>query len=361
MYLCAPKNNLWQDRRTCTFIYHVERSLIIRYQDSIIFTSDSHWLHPLFELDDFLSKNTYPVAELFLQDKVAGKAAASMIVRLGIRTCHIELISERAIVVFEKAGVNLTYDTKVEQIDCRTEYMIADDMPVDDVWFFLRKRAGRVEGLSVKMEHVTVANETAVVLEDLNLELPAGEPLLIYGANGTGKTTLLKTILGLEKPIKGMVKIGDLCVGSREWKQSRINTAYVHQENIKNTFPISAGEVVAIGLAGSKPSPQELVCKVEIAMRRTRCFNLFNRSYHSLSGGEKQRVSLARCLCQHAKVLLLDEPTSFLDREGKDDLSALLQELCHNEAPTILMVSHDLTWIEQLSWNKKELKGGRLC
>ena len=341
-------------------ICNVERSLIIRHQDDIIFTSDSHWLHPLFELDDFLSKNPYPVADLFLQDKIAGKAAACMIVRLGIRKCHIELISERAISVFERVGIDYTYDTCVAQIECRTEYLITDDMPVDDVWLFLRKRAGRVAGLSVGIAHLTVATDSSIVLDDLNLELPAGEQLLIYGANGAGKTMLLKTILGLVKPLKGMVKVGDVCVGSREWKQNRLNTAYVHQENIKNTFPISAGEVVAIGLAGSKASSSEIAYKVEIAMRRTGCFNLLNRSYHSLSGGEKQRVSLARCLCQHARVLLLDEPTSFLDREGKDDLFVLLQELCHNEAPTILMVSHDPIWIEQLSWNKKELKEGKL-
>jgi len=339
----------------------VERSLIIQHQNSIIFTSDSHWLHPLFEFDDFLSKNPYAAADLFLQDKIAGKAAACMIVRLGIRKCHIELISARAIPVFEKAGVAYSYDTMVEHIDCRTEYLISDDMSVDDVWLFLRKRAGRVEGLSVKITKLTVAAESVFVLDDLNLELPAGEQLLIYGANGAGKTLLLKTILGLEKPLKGSVKVGDLYVGSKEWRQNRQQTAYVYQENIKNTFPVSAGEVVAIGLAGSKLSSSEIAYKVEIAMRRTGCFNLFKRSYHSLSGGEKQRVSLARCLCQHARVLLLDEPTSFLDREGKDDLLVLLQELCHNEAPTIIMVSHDPVWIEQLSWSKKELKGGRLC
>jgi len=139
-----------------------------------------------------------------------------------------------------------------------------------------------------------------------------------------------------------------------------VNTAYVHQENIKNTFPVSADEVVAIGLSGSKLSSSEIAYHVEIAMRRTGCFHLFKRSYHSLSGGEKQRVSLARCLCQHARVLLLDEPTSFLDREGKEDLFVMLQELCHKEAPTILMVSHDPVWTERLSWEKKELKGGRL-
>ena len=338
----------------------MEHSLIVRYQNQIIFTSDSHWLHPLFELDDFLSKQEIPVTDLFLQDKVAGKAAACMIVRLGIKKCHIELISERAVPVFEKAGVEYTYNMPVEQIDCRTEYLIADDMAVDDVWLFLRKRAGRVEGLPVRIENMTVATESAIVLEDLDMEIHAGEQLLVYGSNGAGKTTLLKTILGLIKPLTGTVKVGDWQVGSREWKQNRMNIAYVHQENIKNNFPVSAGEVVAIGLAGSNLSSSEIAYKVEIAMRRTGCFNLFKRSYHSLSGGEKQRVSLARCLCQHARVLLLDEPTSFLDKEGKEDLLVQLQELCHNEAPTILMVSHDPVWIERLSWEKKELKGGKL-
>lgn len=339
----------------------MEHSLIIRHKENIIFTSDSHWLHPLFELDDFLSKKNIPVPELFLQDKIAGKAAACMIVRLGIRRCHIELMSERAVPVFEKAGVSYTFDKMVEHIDCRTEYLITDDMSVDDVWLFLRKRAGRVEGLPVRIENLAVAAESKIVLNDLNLELSAGDQLLVYGSNGAGKTTLLKAILGLIKPLKGVVSVGDWCVGSHEWKQNRIHTAYVYQENIKNTFPISAGEVVSIGLAGSKISSSELAYKVEIAMRRTGCFNLLKRSYHSLSGGEKQRVSLARCLCQNAKVLLLDEPTSFLDREGKEDLLLLLQELCYNEAPTILMVSHDPVWTERLSWEKKELKGGSLC
>jgi len=339
----------------------MDRSLIIRNKDDIIFTSDSHWLHPLFEFDDFLTKNDYKVSELFLQDKIAGKAAASMIIRLGIKKCHIELISERAISVFEKAGIDFTYDTTVEQIDCRTEYLITDDMSVDEVWLFLRKRAGRVQGLPVLMEHVTVNVESKIVLDDLNLDLPAGEQMLIFGANGAGKTTLLKTILGLEKPAKGIVKVGDVLVGSREWKQKRMNTAYVHQENIKSAFPVSAGEVVAIGLAGSKLSSSEIAYKVEIAMRHTGCYHLLKRSYHSLSGGEKQRVSLARCLCQNARVLLLDEPSSFLDRAGKEDLLVLLQELCQNETPTIIMVSHDPLWVNRLSWSKKELKGGRLC
>jgi zinc transport system ATP-binding protein len=339
----------------------VEHSLIISYRDHIIFTSDSHWLHPLFELNDFLQKEQFPVKELFLRDKIAGKAAACMMVYLGITKCHIELISRRAMPVFEAAGIAYSYDCAVEQIDCRTEYLIEDNMSVDDVWLFLRKRAGRVEGLPVKIENMSFSVGSRIILNGLNLELPGGEQLVVHGANGAGKTTLLKTILGLATPVSGSIKIGDFRVGSQEWMHNRMNTAYVHQENIKNTFPVSAGEVVSVGLAGVRMPASEILYNVELAMRRTGCFNLFKRSYHSLSGGEKQRVSLARCLCQHAKVLLFDEPTSFIDREGKDDLLVLLRELCYNEAPTILMVSHDTAWIEQLGWERKELKGGRLC
>ena len=338
----------------------VEHSLIILYQDQIVFTSDSHWLHPLFELEDFLKKKSIPVSDVILHDKIAGKAAACMMVYLGVKKCHIELISERAIPVFEAAGIAYSFDEKVEHIECRTEFLIDDRMSVDEVWLFLRKRAGRVEGLPVMMKDVTVEVGSRIVLQHLDLELPKGEQLVIHGSNGVGKTTLLKSILGLIQPVSGVIQVGDDRVGSKKWMAHRMNTAYVHQENIKNTFPITAGEVVSIGLAGVNIASSEIAYHIEIAMRRTGCFNLLKRSYHSLSGGEKQRVSLARCLCQHAKVLLFDEPTAFLDAAGKEDLLVLLQTLCFKEAPTILIVSHDMAWVDQLSWEKKALKGGKL-
>ncbi len=340
----------------------MNHSLIISYRDKIIFTSDAHWLYPLFEFRDFLSKNKFDVSQLFLHDKIAGKAAASMIVRLGIKKCHIELISERAIPVFVKAGITFTYSCKVEQIDCCTEELINDKMSVDEIWLFLSKRAGRVGGWPLKIENLTVDIGSHSILKCLNMNLLSGGQIVVHGTNGSGKTTLLKTILGLVKPFSGIITVGNYKVGSEEWKSNRVNTAYVPQDNVKNTFPVSAGEVVSIGLSGSKKTTSEIFSyKVEVAMRRTGCFELFKRSYHSLSGGEKQRVSLARCLCQNAKLLLLDEPTSFLDHKGKEDLSVLLQELCTDQAPTILVVSHDSSWVEQQNWETKELIGGQLC
>ena len=130
---------------------------------------------------------------------------------------------------------------------------------------------------------------------------------------------------------------------------------------VKNNFPISASEVVEIGLSGKRMSSAEIQHRTEIAMRRTGCFHLATRSYHELSGGEKQRVNIARCLCQEAKVLLLDEPTSFLDYKAKDELFVLLNELWANEAPTVVVVSHDDQWISLFSGKVLELSNGKIC
>ena len=339
----------------------MEHSLVVKLNDNTVFTSDQHWLYPLFELEDFLKQQNIDANLLFLNDKIAGKAAACLIVHLGIKRCHIELLSERAIPVLKANGIEYTYDNLVDHIQCRTEDLITDKMSIADTWLFLRKRAGRVQGLPVKIENIAVRIDDKLIIDQLRLELGAGEQLIIHGANGVGKTTLIRAMLGLIPSEAGTIKIGDYIVGSGLWKQNRNIIGYVHQENIKNNFPISAGEVVQIGLGKLRIPGTETEYRVEVAMRRTGSFHLFDQPYHTLSGGEKQRVSLARCLCQNAKVFLMDEPTSFLDQQGKEDLLLLLHELSRNEAPTMMLVSHDLQWIEQLNWHRKELKGGKLC
>ena len=339
----------------------MEHSLVAAINDQTIFTSNQHWLYPLFELEDFLKSADYDADKLFLKDKIAGKAAACLIVFLGIKRCHIELLSERAIPVFRENKIEYTYDKLVDQIQCRTEDLITDKMSIDEAYLFLRKRAGRVQGLAVEIDAISVKIEEKPIIEQLHLDLGRGEQLIIHGANGTGKTTLLRAILGLVPLWEGEIKIGDYQVGSDLWKQNRQVIGYVHQEHIKNNFPISAAEVVRIGLGKLQLPASESAYRVEVAMRRTSSFHLSDQPYHTLSGGEKQRVSLARCLCQNAKVILLDEPTSFLDQKGREDLLQLLHELRRNEAPTMILVSHELQWVGELNWPLKELKGGKLC
>ena len=339
----------------------MEHSLIVRSNEQVIFSSDQHWLYPLFELEDYLGQRKLPAQDLLLTDKIAGKAAACLIVRLGIKQCHFELLSERAIPVFKLHGIRFTYDHLVDHIQCRTEDLISDKMSIDDVWLFLRKRAGRVQGLLVNVDKVSVRIDDKLVINQLDLEMGQGGQLVIHGANGVGKTTFLRAILGLIPVSEGVIKVGDYLVGSNPWKQNRSLIGYVHQETVKNNFPISAGEVVQIGLGTTTVSKRENEYRVEVAMRRTGSFLLVDRPYLTLSGGEKQRVSLARCLCQNARVILLDEPTSFLDPQGREDLLLLLHELSRNEAPTMILVSHELNWTGQLNWPCKELKGGKLC
>jgi zinc transport system ATP-binding protein len=336
-------------------------SLIVKYKEEEIFTSRGKWLYPLFELEDLFKEKDYPREELDVVEKVAGQAAAFLIARLGIRKCHIKLISEKAIPVFERFGVSITYDEKVPLIQCRTEHILQKDMSLDEAWQILRRRAGRVHGADVVIEKLDIDLHRENIIHDLDMEVKRGDGLIICGENGVGKTTLLKAMLGLQPISAGTIKIADLQVGGHVWKKNRHITGYVNQERVKGIFPVSAAEVVEIGLSGRKLSKNIIKERVEAAMKRTGCLGLADRSYHKLSGGEKQRVSLARCLCQQARVLLFDEPTTFLDPKSREELYELLIELWENEAPTIIVVSHDDNWINRFEWEVKELKGGKLC
>lgn len=337
-----------------------ESALTVSDKSRIVFAHNGKWLHPLFELADFLARNPMPVSDLKLTDKIAGKAAAFLIVRLGIPMVHIRLISQGALRVFERFGWRVTFDQAVEQIQCKTEELVSSNDDPEKVWQMLRRRAGRVTGVDLQIENLRVVREGRKILDGVQLEVKRGDHIIIKGPNGSGKTTLLKSVLGLIPVQSGQILVGGLPVGSPEWKKKRNITGYVNQNRVKGNFPISAFEVVETGLAAQRYSASEHRHRIEIAMRRTGCFDLSGRMFHSLSGGEQQRISIARCLCQEAGLLLFDEPTSFLDRPARDALKNLLLELWSNEAPTVVIVSHDESWCSQFDWPGFEIYDGLL-
>lgn len=338
-----------------------EISLVVSFKGETVFSHGGKWLHPLFELNDFLEGTSYNINELKLTDKIAGKAAAFLIIRMGFRNIHIKLVSEGAMAVFRRFGLNPTYDAMVQSIQCKTEQLVGVNDEPEQVWQMLRRRAGRVAGVGLELTGLRVELDNQTILDGVDLLLKPGEHIFIKGSNGAGKTTLLKAILGLLPRTSGSIKINCLEIDSQEWKKQRSIVGYVNQKQVDSKFPISAKEVVAIGLSAKGHSDAETQHRVEIAMRRTGCFHLANRLFHSLSGGEQQRVSIARCLCQEAQLLLFDEPTSFLDAQSKDELKALIMELWSNEAPTIVIVSHDDQWLEKFNWPVLELENGILC
>jgi len=179
-----------------------------------------------------------------------------------------------------------------------------------------------------------------LILKDINFEVEKGDFFAITGPNGGGKSTLIKIILGLLKPQKGEVIYYDL---------TKEDIGYVPQNtNINLSFPIKVIDVVMMGngskhrynrLLSVKYSTFEIECAknslAEVGMESYLDYKISN-----LSGGQRQRVMIARAICSHPKLLILDEPTSNIDIKGQEEIYNLLKRL--NESITILVVTHDL-------------------
>lgn len=177
------------------------------------------------------------------------------------------------------------------------------------------------------------------ILEDLNFKVHAGDYLCIVGENGSGKSTLMKTLLGLHTEYSGVFQTGD------GLKANEIG--YLPQQTIvQRDFPASVKEIVLSGCQGRcgwRPfytKEEKQLAKKN--MERMGISEYADRCYRKLSGGQMQRVLLARALCATQKVLLLDEPVSGLDPKVTAEMYQLIARLNHEDGITILMVSHDI-------------------
>ncbi len=186
---------------------------------------------------------------------------------------------------------------------------------------------------------LTLGYDGRAVAENLNFEAEKGDYLCIIGENGTGKSTLIKTLLGLNKPLSGEIK--------REASFSPRRIGYMPQKTpMQKDFPASVREVVLSGCLGGKDfwsfytkADRKKVAEV---MERLDISGLADRCIRELSGGQQQRVFLARAMCAAKDVLLVDEPCAGLDAGGSAELYALLDELHRADGMTVLMVTHDL-------------------
>ena len=186
---------------------------------------------------------------------------------------------------------------------------------------------------------LTLGYDGRAVAENLNFEAEKGDYLCIIGENGTGKSTLIKTLLGLNKPLSGEIK--------REASFSPRRIGYMPQKTpMQKDFPASVREVVLSGCLGGKgfwsfytKADRKKAAEV---MERLDISGLADRCIRELSGGQQQRVFLARAMCAAKDVLLVDEPCAGLDAGGSAELYALLDELHRADGMTVLMVTHDL-------------------
>ena len=334
-------------------------SLRVYRGKNLIFSSRSRWLYPLFELSEHIARRNLDTESLVLHDRIAGRAAAALICRMGFPRCHIDIISQPALSLFEEHRVNCTFGTLVPQIACRTEETIHKAMGLDEIYRLLKDKIRPDRGIALEIQDLQTGCQGRTVLKGLSLSLSGGEQLIITGDNGMGKTTLLRAIIGAIPLQGGKIILGE--PGKQKKRRAALLVGYVAQSAKSTSFPLAAEEVAAMGLTGQHLPREEAEAQIEAAMRRTGCFNLRHRNFYTLSGGEQQRVSLARCLCQKAGLLLMDEPTSFLDADAKEELREVLQKIVSQQGPTVLLVSHDHQWISQLGWRTRKMEEGRLC
>jgi len=195
----------------------------------------------------------------------------------------------------------------------------------------------------IKIQNVSFAYDKQTILENINLDVQEKDFLAIIGPNGGGKSTLLKLILGINA-----VKHGKIEVLGAKPKKSLRKIGYVPQNtNVNTDFPIKVLEVVMMGhVEGKRPlfgyGKHEVLCAMG-ALEQVGMADYAHTKIGSLSGGQRQRVMIARALCAHPQILILDEPTSSIDITGQRDIYELLKEL--NEHITIIVVSHDISVI----------------
>jgi len=195
----------------------------------------------------------------------------------------------------------------------------------------------------IQIENLSFAYEKDFILEDINLTVEEKDFLAIIGPNGGGKSTLLKLILGMLKPKKGSIQV----LGKAASKNPS-HIGYVPQNtNVNTDFPIKVIEVVLMGHVGAKNplfgyGKDEIACAMG-ALAQVGMQEFSQNKIGSLSGGQRQRVMIARALCAHPKILILDEPTSSIDIKGQKEIYELLKSL--NQSITIVVVSHDISVI----------------
>ncbi len=193
-------------------------------------------------------------------------------------------------------------------------------------------------------KHFTRGSERIDVLKGVNLDIPKGDFLALMGPSGSGKTTLLNLIGGLDVPTGGAVNVAGVPVSSlrggqlSKWRAQ--NIGFVFQ--LYNLLPVLTAEKnVELPLLLTKLSKAERKKRAAIALK---VVGLSERARHyprQLSGGQEQRVGIARAIVTDPTLLLCDEPTGDLDRKAGDEILDLLQALNREHGKTIVMVTHD--------------------
>lgn len=187
--------------------------------------------------------------------------------------------------------------------------------------------------------NLAIGYDGKAIVQNMNFSVNTGEYLCVIGENGAGKSTFMKTLLGLQPPIQGEILFGD------NLKQNEIG--YLPQQTeVQKDFPASVREIVLSGCQnqlGLRPFyNRKEKSYAEAILNKLQITDWAEQCYRELSGGQKQRVLLARALCATKKMLLLDEPVAGLDPKAAKEMYYLIQKINREENITVIMISHDI-------------------
>ena len=204
----------------------------------------------------------------------------------------------------------------------------------------------------LEVENMTVFRSGKPILRDIDLKVFKGEFVGIVGPNGSGKSTLLLSILGLLKIQKGTVRIFDKPSTSKHLF-GKIGWVSQAAANLPRDIKITVQELVQLGTINAKNMLKFFDRgrreHVERAIQMVDLQDVKSIDVGRLSGGQRQRAVIARALASDAELIILDEPLVGIDRDARNSLLKLLDNLCHEQGKTILMVSHDLAAMRQTS------------
>lgn len=220
-----------------------------------------------------------------------------------------------------------------------------------------------INDIILEVNNVSYSVREKNIIEDISFTIEKGGFYSVIGTNGSGKTTLLRCISNSIQPTKGSVKVNNKLINKYTPKllAHKISVVSQHSEFL---FDFSSFQVVMMGrMAYQKllqtDSEQDMTI-VEQCMKKTNTWHLKDRSVKQLSGGELQRVMIARALAQQTPIILLDEPVSSLDIHHQFEIMELLTKINKENNTTIFIILHDLTLALKYSDQILALKDGRL-
>ena len=193
-------------------------------------------------------------------------------------------------------------------------------------------------------KYYTRGSEHIDVLKGVSLNIPGGDFLALMGPSGSGKTTLLNLLGGIDAPTQGAIEVGGASIGNlsggslSRWRSSHVGFVF----QLYNLLPaLTALRNVELPLLLTKLSRSERRARASLALKVVGLTDRANHYPGQLSGGQEQRVGIARAIVTDPTLLLCDEPTGDLDRKSGDEILELLQTLNRDYSKTIVMVTHD--------------------